>query len=57
MSSGPSRMNEKPRSAWSNCIDETPMSNTTPSRRVSPLSAKASARTEKGVRTSRNLPG
>ena len=31
MSSGPSRRNEKPRSAWSSCIEETPISITTPS--------------------------
>ncbi len=31
MSSGPSRMKEKPRSASSSCIDETPISSTTPS--------------------------
>ncbi len=31
MSSGPSRMNENPRSGWSSCIDETPRSSTTPS--------------------------
>ena len=57
ISSGPSRMKEKPRSAWSSCIEDTPMSNTTPSSLVSPLSANASARPENGVRISRNLPG
>ncbi len=31
MSSGPSAWNEKPRSAWSSCIDDTPISITTPS--------------------------
>ena len=31
MSSGPSRRNEKPRSAWSSCIEDTPTSITTPS--------------------------
>ena len=31
MSSGPSRRNEKPRSAWSSCMEDTPRSNTTPS--------------------------
>ena len=31
MSSGPSRRNEKPRSASSSCIEETPRSSTTPS--------------------------
>ena len=36
MSSGPSSRNEKPRSAWSSCIDETPRSNTTPSTAASP---------------------
>ena len=30
MSSGPSFMNEKPRSASSSCIEETPISSTTP---------------------------
>ncbi len=34
MSSGPSRMKEKPRSASSSCIDETPRSRATPSRRA-----------------------
>jgi hypothetical protein len=28
---GPSAWNEKPRSAWSSCIDDTPMSSVTPS--------------------------
>ena len=31
MSSGPSARKEKPRSAWSSCMEETPMSSTTPS--------------------------
>src|SRR5690606_9030711 len=52
MSSGPSRMKEKPRSAWSSCMDETPISKTAPSSLALPLSSNASARPEKGVRIS-----
>ena len=37
MSSGPSRRNEKPRPAWSSCIEETPTSITTPSTAATPL--------------------
>ena len=44
MSSGPSLRNEKPRSAWSSCIDDTPMSSTTPSTRVEALRAARSRR-------------
>ncbi len=36
MSSGPSLRNEKPRSAWSICIDDTPISSTTPSSASKP---------------------
>ena len=36
MSSGPSRRNEKPRSAVSSCIEETPRSSATPSTAVMP---------------------
>ncbi len=37
MSSGPSRRNEKPRSAWSSCMEETPTSSTTPSAGAKPV--------------------
>ena len=37
MSSGPSSRNEKPRSAWSSCIEETPTSITTPSTASRPM--------------------
>ena len=40
MSSGPEARNEKPRSAWSNCIDETPRSSATPSTSSTPSAAK-----------------
>ena len=43
MSSGPSRRNEKPRSAWSSCIEETPTSITTPS-----TASRPSLRTDVG---------
>ena len=36
MSSGPSRRNEKPRPAWSSCIEDTPTSITTPSTPSTP---------------------
>ncbi len=39
MSSGPSRRNEKPRAASSICIEETPMSITTPSTAAMPCSS------------------
>ena len=38
MSSGPPSRNEKPRSAWSSCIEETPTSITTPSTAIDALS-------------------
>ena len=40
MSSGPSAWNEKPRSGSSSCIEETPMSSTTPSTRRDALLAR-----------------
>ena len=39
MSSGPPSRNEKPRSAWSSCIEETPTSITTPSTASRPCAA------------------
>ncbi len=39
MSSGPSFWKEKPRSGRSICIDETPMSRTTPSAGANPIAA------------------
>ena len=46
MSSGPPSRNEKPRSAWSSCIEETPTSITTPSTAATPCAAQISARLE-----------
>ena len=46
MSSGPPSRNEKPRSAWSSCIEETPTSITTPSTAAAPCAAQTSARLE-----------
>ena len=40
MSSGPSSRNEKPRAAVSSCIDDTPMSITTPSTVAAPCAAR-----------------
>ena len=47
MSSGPPWRNEKPRSAWSSCIEDTPTSITTPSTEETPCAAQTSARWEK----------
>jgi hypothetical protein len=41
MSSGPSAWKEKPRSAWSSCMEETPISSVTPSTASTPRSASA----------------
>ena len=49
MSSGPPRRKEKPRSAWSSCIEETPTSITTPSTASIPCRAQTSARSGKAV--------
>ena len=51
MSSGPSARKEKPRSAWSICIEETPMSSTTPS-----TLSTCSSSVENGAWTSRSRP-
>ena len=40
MSSGPSRRNEKPRSASSSCMEETPTSSTTPSAGAKPAASR-----------------
>ena len=52
MSSGPSLRNEKPRSAWSICIDDTPMSSTTPSSASKPCACAISSRSPKRPGTS-----
>ena len=41
MSSGPSCRNEKPRSAWSSCMEETPISSVPPSTASTPRSESA----------------
>jgi hypothetical protein len=46
MSSGPSKRKENPRSAWSSCMEETPMSSTTPSTMSWPRSRAAASRLE-----------
>jgi hypothetical protein len=51
MSSGPSARKEKPRSAWSICIDDTPMSRTTPSTALAWASS-----VENGAWTRRSRP-
>ena len=51
MSSGPSKRKEKPRSASSICIDDTPMSSTTPS-----TAATCSSRCENDACTSLSFP-
>ena len=56
MSSGPPSRNEKPRSAWSSCIEETPTSITTPSTASTPCAAQTSARLEKRSSTSVSRP-
>lgn len=56
MSSGPSRRKEKPRPAWSSCIEDTPTSITTPSIASTPCAAQISARSEKRPSTSISRP-
>ena len=56
MSSGPPSRNEKPRSAWSSCIEETPTSITTPSTAAMPCAAQTSARLEKRSSTRVSRP-
>ncbi len=56
MSSGPPSRNEKPRSAWSSCIEETPTSITTPSTAAAPSAAQTSARLEKRSSTRVSRP-
>ena len=56
MSSGPPSRNEKPRSAWSSCIEETPTSITTPSTAAAPCAAQTSARLEKRSSTRVSRP-
>ena len=56
MSSGPSRRNEKPRSASSSCIEDTPTSITTPSTAATPCAAQISARLENRSSTSVSRP-
>ncbi len=57
MSSGPSRMKEKPRSASSSCIDETPRSKTTPSQRSTPASPGPPPARRSGRCARRKRPG
>ena len=56
MSSGASKRSEKPRSASSNCIEETPMSSTTPSSVRRPSRRAISSRSPKRPSTSRSRP-
>ena len=56
MSRGPSRRKEKPRSASSSCMEETPTSSTTPSTGAKPAAAACASRSEKRPSTSFSRP-